>query len=82
VQATSISAIASVVPVYGVRISLSSANSGLIYWGIGSSVTTSTGCLLPAGSTTTINRADFGGDLSTLYFIASASSQTLTGAAL
>ncbi len=81
VQVSGIAALSGVTPKYGVRLSLPAANSGLVYWGTSSGVTTSTGCLIPAGGETTISVADYGA-LTALYLIASDAGQTVTGAAV
>ena len=72
---------------YGVKVVTPAANTGLLYYGFTSGVTTSTGCHIPNGSPFTINPAEFPSvngkpDLTALYFIASAASQTVTGVLL
>lgn len=81
VQVSGIAALSGVTPRYGVRLSLPADNSGSVYWGTKSGVTTSTGCLIPNGAETTISVADFG-TLAALYLIASDAAQTVTGAAV
>lgn len=73
---------------YGVKVVTPAANTGLLYYGFASNVTASTGCHIPNGLPFTINPAEFPTNISgqpdftSLYFIASAASQTVTGVVL
>ncbi len=73
---------------YGVKVVTPAANTGLLYYGFSSGVTTATGCHFPNGSPFTINPAEFPlnaagqPDLTALYFIASAVGQVVTGVLL
>lgn len=72
---------------YGVKVVTPAANTGLLYYGFSSGVTTSTGCHIPNGSPFTINPAEFPladgkPDLTALYFISDTAAQTVTGVLL
>ena len=87
VQLSAESELSGVTMRYGVKVVTPAANTGLLYYGFTSGVTTSTGCHIPNGSPFTINPAEFPladgkPDLTALYFIASAASQTVTGVLL
>ena len=82
VQASAIPALAAAAVRYGVRLSLPPGNAGKVYYGHTAGVTTATGYLLPAGGETTVNPAEFDGDLARLYLIADAAGQVVTGSVL
>lgn len=73
---------------FGVKVVTPVGNTGLLYYGFSSGVTTSTGCHIPNGSPFTINPAEFplnaagGRDLTALYFISDTAAQKVTGVLL
>lgn len=62
---------------FGVKVSLPSDNSGKVYYGFANSVSASNGTLLQNADT--INPAEFMGDITKIWLVASASGQTVTG---
>ncbi len=87
VQLSAESELSGVTMRYGVKVVTPAANTGLLYYGFSSGVTTSTGCHIPNGSPFTINPAEFPfadgkPDLTALYFISDTAAQTVTGALL
>lgn len=89
VQATTITGLTALTTTSsGVRITIPGDNTGKVYFGFGVGLTTSNGELIPNGTPFTINpgefptNADGKPDLTALYFIASASGQTITGRVL
>jgi hypothetical protein len=72
----------------GVKVVTPAGNSGLLYYGFASGVTTTTGCHIPNGSPFTINPAEFPtnssgqADFTALYFISDAAGQVVTGVVL
>ena len=88
VQLSAESELSGVTMRYGVKVVTPAANTGLLYYGFSSGVTTSTGCHIPNGSPFTINPAEFPlngdgrPDLTGLYFISDTAAQTVTGVLL
>jgi len=87
VQLSAESELSGVAMRYGVKVVTPAANTGLLYYGFTSGVTTSTGCHIPNGSPFTINPAEFPlaagkPDLTALYLISDTASQKVTGVLL
>ena len=83
VQASGISGLSGVRAGGGVRLSLDPDNAGKVYYGTAADLTTSARCyLIPAGGETTVNPAEYGGDLDNLYLISDTAAQVVHGAVL
>lgn len=88
VQLSAEAELAGVAMRYGVKVVTPAANTGLLYYGFSSGVTTSTGCHIPNGVPFTINPAEFPldssgkPDMTTLYFISGTAAQNVTGVVL